>query len=97
MHILSSHMYQHVEYLHTKGLSIISFSMQGLEKQNNFTTTYFQRGTNKKGEIMLQIISKRNRIEILTSLNDEDLFRLINRPILIQETVELSDESEDEI
>ncbi len=79
MHILVSHMHQHVEYLNSKGLSINSFSMQGLEKQNNFTTTYFQRGSNKKGDIIRQIFAKRTRIEILTHLRDMDVYKLLNK------------------
>ena len=46
IHIFVSHLYQQVEYLKSKGLSINSFSMQGLEKQNDLTTTYFQLCTN---------------------------------------------------
>jgi len=72
IHILSSHLHQHVEYLQTKGLDLNSFSMKGLEKQNDFTTTYFQRGTNKKGDIISQIFNNRTRVEILSNLLDED-------------------------
>lgn len=70
--------------------------MQGLEKQNDFTTTYFQRGTNKKGDIIQQIFTKRTRIEILTTLSDNQLFQLLNRPKTIQSANESIDESEEE-
>lgn len=96
MHIFVSHLHQHIRYLDTKGLSINSFSMQGLEKQNDFTTTYFQRGTNKKGDIIQQIFTKRTRIEILTTLSDNQLFQLLNRPKTIQSANESIDESEEE-
>ncbi len=53
--------------------------MQGLEKQNNFTTTYFQRGSNKKGDIIRKIFAKRTIIEILTHLRDMDVYKLLNK------------------
>jgi len=79
IHIFVSHLHQQVEYLTKKGLSINSFSMQGLEKQNDFTTSYFQRCSNKKGDIMLQILEKRTRIELLTYV--DDLVSFLNRRI----------------
>ena len=79
IHIFVSHLYRQVEYLTKKGLSINSFSMQGLEKQNDFTTSYFQRCSNKKGDIMLQILEKRTRIELLTYV--DDLVSFLNRRI----------------
>ncbi len=93
MHIFASHLHQHVKYLETKGLSINSFSMQGLEKQNDFTTTYFQRATNKKGNVISQLFTKRNLIEILTNFDDDDLFQLLNRP---KSQAQVADESNDE-
>jgi len=101
MHILVSHFHQQVEYLQSKGLSINSFSMQGLEKMNDFTTTYFQRSTNKKDNIELQIFSKRTRVEFLTNLKDEDLFQMLNQPksingIEIDQNVHQSENETDE-
>ena len=42
-----------------------SFSMQGVEKCNDFTSKYYQRSSNRKGDVMLQLVQKRNRIEVL--------------------------------
>ena len=65
IHILISHVYQQIEYLRTKNLFINSFSMQGIEKLNDFLTKYYQRSSNKKGELIKQVLQKRSRIEIL--------------------------------
>ena len=42
IHIFVSYLHQQAHYLKNKGLSINSFSMQSLEKQNDFTTTDFR-------------------------------------------------------
>jgi len=93
-----SHLHQHAEYLRSKGISLNSFSMQDLEKQNDFTTTYFHRCSNKKGDIMRQIFTKRSRIEILTYFNETDLLTLLTgpRPVLISAESD-NDESSEEI
>ncbi len=97
-HILVSHLYQQAEYLESKGISINSFSMQGLEKQNDFTTTYFHRCSNKKGDVMRQIFTKRCRIEILTYFSETDLLTLLTAPRPVLASVESeNDESSDEI
>jgi len=82
-HIFVSHLHQQADYLRKKGLSVNSFSMQGLEKQNDFTTTYFQRCSNKKGDIIKQVFSKRTRIEILTFVDEMRLLQLLTstRPV----------------
>lgn len=64
-HILVSHIYQQTKSLKTKNLCINDFSMQGIEKLNDFVTKYFQRSSNKKGEFIKQVLQKRSRIEIL--------------------------------
>ena len=65
IHIFVSHIFQQVDYLRTKNLSINDFSMQGVEKLNDFTTKYYQRSSNKKSDFIKQILLKRSRIEIL--------------------------------
>ncbi len=73
--------------------------MQGLEKMNDFTTTYFQRSSSKKDDVLLQIFSKRTRVELLSNLKDEDLFQLLNRPksnIEIDQNARESDNESDE-
>jgi hypothetical protein len=75
--------------------------MQGLEKMNDFTTTYFQRSTNKKDNVELQIFSKRTKVEILTNLKDEDLFQMLNQPksingIEVDQNVHQSENETDE-
>ena len=95
IHIFVSHLHQQAHYLKNKGLSVNSFSMQGLEKLNDFTTTYFQRCTNKKGDIMRQIMEKRTRIELLTFV--DDLEKLFNRTSEISEVFSEEEESGDEM
>ncbi len=65
-HIFKAHLHTQVTYLNTLGIQFNSFSMQGLEKQNDCLTQYFQRATNKRDDSILQIIKKRTRIELLT-------------------------------
>lgn len=64
-HILVSHVFQQIDSLGKKGLSINDFSMQGIEKLNDFTTKYYQRSSNKKYDYIRQVLHKRSRIEIL--------------------------------
>jgi len=64
-HVFSSHVYQQVENLKSKNFSLNDFSMQGVEKYNDFSTQYFHRSTNKKGDVEVQLIKKRNRVELL--------------------------------
>lgn len=65
IHIMISHLFQQVDSLKSKGLYINSFSMQGIEKLNDFTTQYYQRSSNKKSNFLWQVLQKRSRIEIL--------------------------------
>lgn len=65
-HIFGYHLDKQVNYLNSKGISFNKFSMQGLEKQNDFFTQYYHRSTNKKGEYITQIMMKRSRIKILS-------------------------------
>lgn len=65
IHIFISHLYKQTEYLSSKGLYLNDFSMQGIEKMNDFITKYYQRSSNKKGDFIKQVLQKRSRIEIL--------------------------------
>lgn len=69
-HIFISHVFQQIDHLKKKGLILNSFSMQGIEKLNDFTTKYYQRSTNKKLDFLWQVLQKRSRIEILHYHND---------------------------
>ena len=64
-HVFGKHLYEQVEYLASKGISMDRFSMQGLEKQNDFFTQYYHRSTNKRNDYIEQVMKKRSRIEIL--------------------------------
>ena len=65
IHAFSSHVHQQIKHLKSKDLSLNDFSMQSLEKFNDFSTQYFQRSTNKRDDIEVQIAKKRNRVEVL--------------------------------
>ena len=65
IHIFVSHIFQQVDYLRKKNVCINDFSMQGVEKLNDFMTKYYQRASNKKSDFIRQILLKRSRIEIL--------------------------------
>ena len=65
-HIFGTHLHKQVDYLTSKGISFNRFSMQGLEKQNDFFTQYYMRSTNKRADYIAQIMMKRSRIEIIT-------------------------------
>ena len=60
IHAFSSHVHQQIKHLKSKDLSLNDFSMQSLEKFNDFSTQYFQRSTNKRDDIEVQIAKKRN-------------------------------------
>ncbi len=64
------HLFEQVEHLKSKGININRFSMQGLEKQNDFLTQYFHRSSNKSTNFVSQIMKKRRRIELLTFHRD---------------------------
>ncbi len=51
--------------LRQKNLSMNSFSMQGSEKLNHFLRNYYRDCTNKKDNPPLQVLKKRNRLEII--------------------------------
>lgn len=62
MHAFSMHV---PEFLCLHG-NITMFTQQGLEKLNDLTTKYFQRGTNHHDEEALrQILERSNRLEAL--------------------------------
>ena len=62
MHAFSMHM---PEFIKLYG-SLISFTQQGLEKLNDFSTKDFQRASNHRNiESLKQMLEKRNRIESL--------------------------------
>jgi len=58
IHAFSSHVHQQIKHLKSKDLSLNDFSMQSLEKFNDFSTQYFQRSTNKRDDIEVQIAKK---------------------------------------
>ncbi len=70
IHIFASHLHEQIGNLKEKGLSFNSFSMQGLEFLNCLDIRCFHRSTNKKGEIIKQLIKKRSRIELLSFHKD---------------------------
>ena len=41
------------------------FNMQGLEKLNHLTTMHYFKSTNRKIDLLFQMINKRNRLELL--------------------------------
>jgi len=87
IHILISHLHRQVDYLKTKNLELNSFSCQGLEKYNDMCTQYYQKCTNKSETKMLQLVQKRNRLELLTYYeNLEELFLIDCRPVKKTET-----------
>ena len=53
------------EFLRMYG-NISSYTQQGLEKVNDFTTKYYQRSSNHRTyESLQQILEKHNRLELL--------------------------------
>ena len=72
-HIFSEHLYEMVDDL--GNLEINDFTMQGLEKLNNLTTNHYFSSTNKHENFLIQLIKKRNRVEIFNigcELDDYD-------------------------
>ncbi len=70
MHTFASHLHEQIDNLKRRGLYFNSFSMQGLEFLNCLDTRCFHRSTNKKGDIIRQLIYKRSRVEILSFHKD---------------------------
>ncbi len=93
MHILISHLPAQVDYLKARNLQLNSFSCQGLEKYNDFCTQYYQKCTNKSRTKMLQLVQKRNRVEMLTYYeNIQKLF--LFKSSLVEKTVTYTTEPE---
>ena len=69
-HIFVSHLFQQIDNLGRKRIHINSFSMQGVEKLNDFVTKYYQRSSNKKAAFIKQVLQKRSRIEVLNHHNN---------------------------
>jgi len=62
MHAFAMHVSQ---FLHLYD-NIVSFTQQGLEKLNDFTTKYFQSACNHQdGESLKQVLQKQNYLELL--------------------------------
>ena len=83
MHIFASHLHEQIDHLKKKGLYFNSFSMQGLEFLNCLDIRCFHRSTNKKGEIIKQLIKKRSRTELLSFHKDIKTLFEENRPHVI--------------
>jgi hypothetical protein len=50
------------------------FTMQGLEKLNDFTTQHYFNSTNRQTDYLFQLIRKRNRIETMNVYEQSDFF-----------------------
>ncbi len=74
IHIFGMHLHEQITHLKSKCISLNRFSMQGLEKQNNFFTIYYHRATKRKNDYIAQILKKRSRIELLTYHSNLELF-----------------------
>ena len=70
IHIFSSHLFEMIR-LHG---NISLFSMQGLEKLNDLTTMAYFSSTNKHNDFLVQLIQKRNRLELMDLWTENDLF-----------------------
>ncbi len=57
--IFGMHLFEQFHYLKSKGIHINRFSMQGLEKQNDFLSQYYHRSTNKKKSYITDIKKKK--------------------------------------
>ncbi len=87
IHIFGTHLHEQIDHLKSKGISLNKFSMQGLEKQNDFFTQYYHRATNKKNNYIAQILKKRSRIELLMFLPSiESLYNERKRSRLVQQS-----------
>ncbi len=95
IHIFGMHLHEQIAHLKSKGLSLNRFSMQGLEKLNDFFTQYYHRATNKKNNYIGQILKKRCRVELLTfHPSVESLYGRLDQPSDI--SIENSGETVDE-
>lgn len=54
--------------------NISLFSMQGLEKLNDLTTMAYFSACNKHEDFLIQLIEKRNRIELMDNWTELDYF-----------------------
>ena len=66
MHTFIAHLHEFVELYE----DVNQFTTQGLEKMNDLCTGYYFRSNNKKDNALIQLLHKRNRIEI--NSYDED-------------------------
>ncbi len=65
LHIFGDHLYEMVE-IHG---NINAFTMQGLEKLNDITTQHYFSATNKSENYLVQLLNKRNRLDLTNNLN----------------------------
>ena len=50
------------------------FSMQGLEKMNDFTTQHYFSSTNRHKDFLIQLLEKNNRMDVMNSYNEYDYY-----------------------
>jgi hypothetical protein len=50
------------------------FTMQGLEKLNDFTTQHYFTATNKHLDYMVQLLNKRNRMDIMRLYSEFEFY-----------------------
>ena len=60
MHTFVSHLHEFVRLYE----DVNQFTTQGLEKMNDLCTGYYFRSNNKRDNPLVQLLHKRNRIEI---------------------------------
>jgi hypothetical protein len=74
IHNLKEHIVKKIE---TDG-DINLWNMQGLEKLNDFTTMEFYRKTNRKDDVVQQILNFRSRLEYYRFISKDGSFRKLN-------------------
>ena len=47
-------------------MTLNDFSMQGIEKLNGLLKNYYHSASNRQGDSLVQVLKKRNRIELIT-------------------------------
>lgn len=68
MHAFVAHLH---EFVHLYK-DINAFNCQGLEKLNDISTAQYFKGTNKRETALHQMLRKRNRLEFLADLINQD-------------------------
>ena len=65
IHILT-HFHILENNLQQKNMTLNDFSMQGIEKLNGLLKNYYHSASNRQGDSLVQVLKKRNRIELIT-------------------------------